>query len=115
MPKEARCGGLHETRRRQERDKTQVRQLTGIFQTIHGLIDAEDDEALAVAGSADEGKERETGKNCRGVGVYVDSDELALGEREGDGSAKVEISEVGGAKEGIVRHHRVQGNVNGSE
>ncbi len=69
---------MHETRRRQERDKTQVRQLTGIFQTIHGLIDAEDDEALAGAGGADEGEgeERETGKDCRGVGVYVDSDEL---------------------------------------
>jgi hypothetical protein len=38
-----------ETRRRQERDKTKVRKLTRIFQTIHGLIDAEDDEALAVA------------------------------------------------------------------
>jgi hypothetical protein len=37
------------TRRRQERDKTKVRKLTCIFQTIHGLIDAEDDEALAVA------------------------------------------------------------------
>ncbi len=78
---------MHETRRRQERDKTQVRQLTGIFQTIHSLIDDEDDEALAVAGGADEGEERETGKDRRGVGVYVDSDELALGEREDDGSA----------------------------
>jgi hypothetical protein len=58
MTKEAGCGGLNETRRRQERDKTQVRMLTGIFQTIHGLIDVEDDEALA--SGADEGEERET-------------------------------------------------------
>ena len=115
MPKEARCGGLHETRRRQERDKTQVRQLTGIFQTINGLIDAEDDEALAVAGSAYEGKERETGKDCRGVGVYVDSDELALGERESDGSAKVEIGEVERAEVGILRDGGVEGAVEGNE
>ncbi len=39
----------------------------------HGLIDAEDDEALAIAGGEDEGEERETSKDCRGVGVYVDS------------------------------------------
>ncbi len=77
-----------------ERDKTQVRQLTRIFQTIHGLIDAEDDETLAVAGCADEREERETGKDCRGVRVYVDSNELALGEIEGNGSAEVEIGEV---------------------
>ena len=64
---------------------------------------------------ADEREERETGKDCRGVRVNVDSNELALGERESDGSAKVEIGEVGSAKEGIVRHHRVQGDVDGSE
>jgi hypothetical protein len=81
MTKEAGCGGLKKTRRRQERDKTQVRKLTGIFQTIHGLIDAEDDETLAVASGADEGEEREAGKDCRGVRVYIYSDELALGER----------------------------------
>ena len=49
MSKETRGGGFMETRRRQERDKTKVGELTRIFQTIHGLIDAEDDESLAVA------------------------------------------------------------------
>ncbi len=39
----------------------------------------------------------------------------ALGDRESDGSAKVEIGEVGSAKEGIVRHHRVQGDVDTTE
>ena len=53
-----------ETRRRQERDKTKVGELTRIFQTIHGLIDAKDDEPLAVLTGANEGKERETGKDC---------------------------------------------------
>ena len=40
---------------------------------------------------------------------------MALRERKGDGSAKVEVGEVGGAKKGILRHHRVQANVDGSE
>jgi hypothetical protein len=115
MPKEAGSSGLKKTRRRQERDQTQVRKLTRIFQTIHGLIDAEDDKALAIASGADEGEEREAGEDSRGVGVYVDSNELALRERKGDGSAKVEVGEVGGAKKGILRHHRVQANVDGSE
>jgi hypothetical protein len=49
MPKQTGGGGFKEARLRQKRDKTKVRELTGIFQTIHGLIDAEDYEALAVA------------------------------------------------------------------
>ncbi len=77
MTKEAWCGGLNKVRRREERDKTHVRQLTRILQTIHGLINAEDDETPAVAGSADKREERETGKDCRGVRVNVDSNDLA--------------------------------------
>ena len=115
MTKEAGCGSFDETRRRQERDKTQVRKLARIFQTIHGLIDAEDDMTLAIASGADEGEEREAGEDSRGVRVNVNSNELALRERKGDGSAKVEVGEVGGAKKGILRHHRVQTNIDGSE
>ena len=73
--------GFQEARIRQERDKTKVGELTCIFQTIHGLIDVEDDEPLAVLTGANEGKERETGKDCGGVGIDVDSDKLALGYR----------------------------------
>ena len=115
MAKQTGGGSFHEARLRQERDKTQVGKFARIFQTIHGLIDAEDDMTLAIASGADEGEEREAGEDSRGVRVYVDSNELALRERKGDGSAKVEVGEVGGAKKGILRHHRVQGNVNGSE
>ncbi len=115
MPKEVGSSGLKKTGRRQERDQTQVRKLTRIFQTIHGLIDAEDDKALAIASGADEGEEREAGEDSRGVRIYVDSNELTLRERKGDGSAKVEVGEVGGAKKGILRHHRCQGNDDGSE
>ena len=81
MAKQTGGGGFHEARLRQERDKTKVRQLTGIFQTIHGLIDAEDDKTLSVLAGANEGEERETSKDCGGVGVDVDSDELTLGYR----------------------------------
>ena len=41
-----------------EREQAKVRELTRIFQTIHGLIDAEDHESFAGSGGANEGKER---------------------------------------------------------
>ena len=115
MAKQTRGGGFTEAKLRQERDKTQVGKFARIFQTIHGLIDAEDDRTLSVLAGANEGEEREAGEDSRGVRVNVNSNELTLRERKGDGSAKVEVGEVGGAKKGILRHHRVQGNVNGSE
>jgi hypothetical protein len=40
---------------------------------------------------------------------------LALRDREGNRGAEIEVSKVGGAKKGIFRHHRIQGNVDGSE
>jgi hypothetical protein len=49
-------GGFEEARCRQERDKKKVRELTGILQTIHGLIDAEDHGTLAIASGVDEAK-----------------------------------------------------------
>jgi hypothetical protein len=115
VAKQTRGGGFTEARLRQERNKTKVGELTCIFQTIHGLIDAKDDEPLAVPTGANEGKERETGKDCGGVGVNVNSNELTLGYRERDWGAEIEVGEVGGAKIGILRHHRVQGNVDSSE
>ena len=115
MAKQTRGGGFTEAKLRQERDKTQVGKFARIFQTIHGLIDAEDDRTLSVLAGANEGEEREAGEDSRGVRVNVNSNELTLRERKGDGSAKVEVGEVGGAKKGILRHHRVQANVDGSE
>ena len=115
MTKQTGSARFYKARLSKEREQAKVRELTRIFQTIHGLIDAEDDRTLSVLAGANEGEEREAGEDSRGVRVYVYSYELALGEREGDGSAKVEVGEVGGAKKGILRHHRVQGNVNGSE
>jgi hypothetical protein len=38
-----------------------------------------------------------------------------LGDGKGDRGAEIEVGEVGGAKKGILRHHRIQGNVDGSE
>jgi hypothetical protein len=40
---------------------------------------------------------------------------LTLGEREGDRGAEIKIGEVGGAKVGILRHHRIESNVDSSE
>ena len=38
-----------------------------------------------------------------------------MGEREGDRGAEIKIGEVGGAKVGILRHHRIESNVDSSE
>ncbi len=38
-----------------------------------------------------------------------------MGYREGDRGAEIDVGEVSGAKKGILRHHRIQGNVDGSE
>ena len=81
MAKQTRGGGFTEAKLRQERDKTQVGKFARIFQTIHGLIDAEDDMTLAIASGADEGEEREAGEDSRGVRVNVNSNELTLRER----------------------------------
>jgi len=63
--------------------------------------------ALAVAAGANKGEKGETGKDCGGIRIDIDSDKLALGEREGDRGAEIKIGEVGGAKVGILRHHRI--------
>ncbi len=38
-----------------------------------------------------------------------------MGDRYGDKGAEIEVSEIGGSRKGIVRHHRIQGNIDSSE
>ena len=61
----------------------------------------------AVREATSVGEERETGKDCGGIRVDVDSDELTLRYGKGDRGAEIEVGEVGGAKIGILRHHRI--------
>jgi hypothetical protein len=39
MAEEAGCAGFNEASGRQERDEAKVGELTGLLQTIHGLVD----------------------------------------------------------------------------
>ena len=45
--------------------------MSGFFQTVHGLIDPEVDETLALRVEPDEGSERETQQNLGRVRVYI--------------------------------------------
>ena len=55
MAEEAGCASLKETSRRQERDKAKVGELTSLLQTIHGLVDPEDDVSFSGLDLFDEG------------------------------------------------------------
>jgi hypothetical protein len=55
MAEEAGCSGFDEASGRQERDEAKVRELTRLLQTIHGLVDPEDDESFSGSGCLNEG------------------------------------------------------------
>ena len=55
MAEKAGGPGLNETSGRQERDKAKVGELTCLLQTIHGLVDPEDDVSFSGLGLLDEG------------------------------------------------------------
>jgi hypothetical protein len=84
MTEEAGCAGFEESSKRQERDEAKVGELTGLLQTIHGLVDPEDDVSSAGLGLFDEGEEGKAGENCGRVSADVNSNELTLGEGKGD-------------------------------
>jgi hypothetical protein len=102
MTEEAGCAGFEESSRRQERDEAKVGELTGLLQTIHGLVDPEDDVSFSGSGRLDEGKEGKTGETCGRVSADVNSNELTLGEGKGDGGAEIKILKVDRAEDGIV-------------
>ena len=84
MAEEAGCPGLKETSGRQEIDKAKVGELTSLLQTIHSLVNPEDDESFSGLGLFDEGEEGKAGENCGRVSANVNSNELTLGEGKGD-------------------------------
>ena len=55
MAEEAGRAGFEETSGRQERDEAKVGELTCFLQTIHGLVDPEDDVSFSGSGRLDEG------------------------------------------------------------
>ncbi len=55
MADEAGCAGFNEGSGRQERDEAKVGVLTGLLQTIHALVDPEDDKSFSGSGRLDEG------------------------------------------------------------
>ncbi len=55
MAEKAGCSGFDEANGRQERDKAKVGELTRLLQTIHGLVDPEDDNPFSGSGCLDKG------------------------------------------------------------
>ena len=87
MAKEAGCAGFNEASGRQERDEAKVGELTRPLQTIHGLVDPEDDESFSGSDCLNEGYEGKTGENCGEISADVNSNELTLGEGKVDRGA----------------------------
>ncbi len=76
MTKETGGTRFKKARLREEREQAKIREFTRIFQTIHGLIDAEDYEGFAGSGGPNKGKGRELGEDGRRVRADINLDEL---------------------------------------
>jgi hypothetical protein len=96
--------GLMEVKGCKERYKTEIGQLTGLFEAVHCFVDAKQDELFACVILLKEWEEKEARQDFGGEKVSVDFDELGLGE----GRLKIKISEVNGAEESVRRDNRVK-------
>ncbi len=72
------------TKRRQERVKGMVAELTGFFKAVHCLVNLEEAVPLPGPFDLDVGEERETGQDLRRVGVDIDFDKLRREERSAE-------------------------------
>jgi hypothetical protein len=99
VTKQTGSGRFKKAKRRQERDKATVTELTGFFKAVHCLVDPEEAVPLAGRVDLDEGEERETGQDFRRVRVDKDFYELRREER----SAEIKVNKVERAKDSIFR------------
>ena len=107
MTEKTRSEGLMEVKGGKERDKTEIGQLTGLFEAVHRFVDAKQDKLFACFILLEEWEEREARQDFGGEKVSVDFDELGLGE----GRLKVKVSQVDGSEEGVRRDNRVKQDV----
>jgi hypothetical protein len=91
----------------ERRETRKVGKFARLLEAVHRLIDAKDDVGLAGGVGFEKGKEIKAGENVRGELVSKDFNELGRVEV----GAKVEVRQVNRAKESVVRHDRVEENV----
>ncbi len=88
----------------EKRNKTEIGQLTGLFEAVHRFVDAKNDVLFARFILLDEWEEREARQDFGGEKVNIYFDELGLGE----GRLKIKVSEVDRPKKGVRRDNRVE-------
>jgi hypothetical protein len=111
VTKQARSRSFKKAKRRQERDKATVAELTGFFKAVHCLVDPEEAVPLPGRVDLDVGKERETGQDFRRVRVDIDFDKLRREER----SAEIKVNKVKRTKDSIFGDDSVKDTIKGSE
>ena len=85
--------------------------MTGFFKAVHCLVDPEEAVPLPGRVDLDEGKERETGQDCRRVRVDINFYKLRREER----SAEIEVNKVERTKDSIFGDDSVEDTVKGGE
>ncbi len=111
VAEKTRGGGLEEVKGLEKRDKTEIGQLTCLFEAVHSLLDSEDYVRLSGLVLFEEGMEGEARQDGWRKDVSIDFYILRGGER----GFKIEVCEVHRPKESIRRDNRVEENVDTGE
>ena len=99
--------GLEEVKGLEKRDKTEIGQLTCLFEAVHSLLDSEDYVRLSGLVLFEEGLEGEARQDGWREDVSVDFNVL----RGGESRFKIEVSEVNRPKDSIRRDNRIKKNI----
>ena len=104
MAEKTRGGGLEEVEGLEKRDKTEIGQLTCLFEAVHSLLDSEDYVRLSGLILFEEGMKGEARQDGWREDVSINFNKLGGGER----GLEVKIGEVNGPKDSIRRDNRVE-------
>ncbi len=111
MAEKTRGVGLEEVKGLEKRDKTEIGQLTCLFEAVHGLLNSEEYVRLSCFVLFEEGLEGEARQDGWRKDVSIDFYKLWGGERR----FKVEVGKVDGPKKGVRGANRVEQNVDTGE
>ena len=104
-------GGFVETEGGEKRDETKVGKFAGLLEAVHRLVNTKDDVGLAGGVGLNKGMKVKMGENSRRELVGEDFYVVGRGER----GAKIKVGEVDGTKESVVRHNKVEKDVDSRE
>ncbi len=111
MFEKTRSGDFVETKSGEKRDEAKVGEYSRLLEAVHRFVYSKDDVDLAGGVGFKEEKKIEAGKN--GGEELMGEEFDVLGRVEV--GAKVEVSEVDGAEEGVVGDDRVEKDIDGRE